>query len=428
MDHITTLYDRYKKTRLISTDTRAELKDTIFFALKGPNFDANEFASQALEKGAVLVVVDNPDVAKNEKYFLVEDVLSTLQDLARHHRDQLEIPVIGLTGSNGKTTTKELINVVLSTRFNTYATPGNLNNHIGVPLTLLSIMPEHEMSIVEMGANHVGEIALLSSIAKPSHGLITNIGKAHLEGFGGIEGVIRGKSELYQHLINVDGTVWINSNSRELSNMAKRFKDPLMYPNEGDYYHCQLQEAEPFLKIQTERGSVINTKLSGKYNFDNVAVALAIGKYFKVEQEKAEEAIAAYEPKNMRSQIVEQGSNRIILDAYNANPDSMKAALQNLEVQKADKKVVILGDMKELGEDSEAEHRKLGEQLVSMNLYHVLLCGELIEPTAQVVENADYFASRTELAEYLKYHPIKDSLILIKASRSIGLEKLIELI
>ncbi|MEM1405192.1 MAG: UDP-N-acetylmuramoyl-tripeptide--D-alanyl-D-alanine ligase [Bacteroidota bacterium] len=425
---IETLYQKFLSYPIISTDTRSIEPGSVFFALKGPNFDANAFAEEALKKGASYAVVDDPKVVKDDRYILVSDSLTTLQDLARHHRDQLTIPVIGLTGSNGKTTTKELINAVLSTTFNTYATQGNLNNHIGVPLTVLAIRPEHEMAIVEMGANHVGEIALLSSICKPSHGLITNIGKAHLEGFGGIEGVIRGKSELYQHLIDVNGVVWINSNSHELSNMAKRFKNPLMYPNTGDYYHCELMKAEPFLNIKTEANEVIQSTLAGKYNFDNVAVALAIGKFFAVEPSKAAAAIAAYEPNNMRSQLVQKGSNQIILDAYNANPDSMKVALENLAIQKNNRKVVILGDMKELGNDSDMEHRRLGEQLALMELDRILLCGELIYPASEVLKDAIFFNTREALEAHLRQNPVQDSLVLIKASRSIGLEKVMEVL
>lgn len=422
------LYQRYLDTPEISTDTRSIAAGSIFFALKGPNFDANKFAAQALEKGASYVVVDDPEVVKNDRYLLVDDVLLTLQALARHHRAQLTIPVIGLTGSNGKTTTKELINVVLATQYSTYATEGNLNNHIGVPLSVLSIGESHDIAIIEMGANHVGEIALLSSICKPSHGLITNIGKAHLEGFGGIQGVIRGKSELYQHLINVDGTVWINSNSRELSNMAKRFKNPLMYANPGDYYHCELLAAEPFLKVKTEEGHTIDSNLTGKYNFDNVAVALAIGKFFAVDPSLSAAALSHYESTNMRSELIQKGSNHIILDAYNANPDSMKVAVENLAFQKKDKKVVILGDMKELGEESDLEHRKLGEQLADIELDQILLCGELIKPAKEVLDNALYFTSRNELQAHLRQNPIQHSLILIKASRSIGLEKVLNVL
>ncbi len=425
---IESLYKKFIEGTGVSTNTRNIQHGSIFFALKGPNFNANNFARQALENGASYAVVDEPEVIQGDRYILADDVLTVLQDLARFHRDHLSIPVIGLTGSNGKTTTKELINVVLSAKFNTYATQGNLNNHIGVPLSVLSVKPEHEIAIIEMGANHVGEIALLSSICKPDHGLITNIGKAHLEGFGGIEGVIRGKSELYQHLIKVDGTVWINSNSRELSNMAKRFKNPLMYANKNDYYHCELLEAEPFLKIRTEEDEIIDSHLTGKYNFDNVAVALAIGKFFRVDPKKSAKSIARYKSDNMRSQLVEKGSNQIILDAYNANPDSMKVAIENLALQKAAKKVVILGDMKELGSDSDLEHRRLGEQLSKLKLDRILLCGELVKPALEMLKEAEYFPSRTALQEHLSNKPIQDSLILIKASRSIGLEKVVDVL
>ncbi|TRX51628.1 UDP-N-acetylmuramoyl-tripeptide--D-alanyl-D-alanine ligase [Fulvivirga sp. M361] len=423
---IAALYQHFLDHPEVCTDTRRIAKGSVFFALKGPNFDANAFAAEALYKGAALAVVDDPSVVKDDRYFLVEDVLKALQDLARHHRDQLKIPVIGLTGSNGKTTTKELINVVLSTRYLTVATHGNLNNHIGVPLTILSIKPEHEMAIVEMGANHVGEIALLSSIAKPSHGLITNIGKAHLEGFGGIEGVIRGKSELYQHLIQCNGVVWINSHSHELSNMAKRFEAPLMYPDNGDYYHCELVGVEPFLKVKNEEGDLIQTQLTGKYNFDNIASAMAIGKYFEVTPAAMATAIANYSPQNMRSQIIERGSNTIILDAYNANPDSMAAALENLSLQNAQRKVVVLGDMMELGEDCDKEHRNLGHILNDMKPDTVFLCGEFVRITHEEVADSFYFNDRKGLMEHLQTHPIKDSLILIKASRSIGLEQVVD--
>lgn len=420
------LYEHFKASPHISTDTRKIIEGSIFFALKGPNFDANQFAKSALEKGATLAVVDDEQVVEDERYFLVKDVLSTLQDLARHHRDQLEIPVIGLTGSNGKTTTKELIYSVLAKRYTTLATHGNLNNHIGVPLTILSIQPRHEIAIIEMGANAVGEIALLSSIAKPSHGLITNIGRAHLEGFGGIEGVIRGKSELYQHLIHTDGVVWINSNSHVLSNMAKRFKNPLMYPNKGDYYHCELAASEPYLKVKTGEGQVLSTQLAGKYNFDNIACALCIGKFFNVSPEDSAEAIEKYLPQNMRSQVIVKGSNRIILDAYNANPDSMAVALENLQEQRSEKKVAILGDMNELGAESEKEHRNLGKILAKMPLDQVYLCGQLIGVASGELANAIHFGTREELESYLKAHPVRNSLVLVKASRGISLEKVVE--
>ena len=425
---IETIYSQFLKTRKISTDTRKIEKDSIFFALKGPNFNANEFAEEALEKGASMVVIDEEQYKKDERFILVENVLEALQNLARHHRDQLNIAVIGLTGSNGKTTTKELINAVLSKSFNVLATKGNLNNHIGVPLTLLSITEEHEVAIIEMGANHVGEIQQLCSIAKPTHGLITNIGKAHLEGFGGYEGVIRAKSELYHHLIRTSGVVWINSKNEVLRNMAKRFLNPLFYPQKGDYYHCEFIDASPFVELKAENRKLIKTNIIGKYNFENIAAALCIGKYFGVPEEKANEAIAEYVPQNNRSQIVKKGTNTIILDAYNANPSSMASALENLAQMNADHKVAILGDMKELGPESISEHEKLGADLSGKHFTDVYLCGDLIQAAQKHVPHARYFKSKAELIQAIKDHHFDQYVILIKASRSLGLEEIVEYI
>src|SRR5688572_12912826 len=274
MMNIKDLYKRFLESGKISTDTRQISAGSIFFALKGDKFNANTFALQALEKGALYSVVDEKEYADHERCILVDDVLETLQQLARYHRDQLNIPVIGITGSNGKTTSKELVAGVLSKKYKTYATKGNLNNHIGVPLTLLSIDSSYEMAVIEMGANHLGEIALLCSIANPTHGFITNIGKAHIGTFGGFENIIRGKSELYQHLITHNGIVFINSQNDILANMAKRFKKPVFYPASGDYYHCTLSSADPFVKIQAENGDEITTHLIGGYNFENMAAAL----------------------------------------------------------------------------------------------------------------------------------------------------------
>ena len=318
--NIKDLYNRFLESGKISTDTRQISAGSIFFALKGDKFNANTFALQALEKGALYAVVDEKEYAVNDRCLLVDNVLETLQQLARYHRDQLKIPVIGLTGSNGKTTSKELLHGVLSKKYKTYATKGNLNNHIGVPLTLLAIDKTIEMAVVEMGANHLGEIALLCSIANPSHGFITNIGRAHIGMFGGFENIIRAKSELYQHLIQNEGTVFINSQNEILANMAKRFKQPIFYPAKGDYYHGELISADPFVKVKAENGSEIQTKLIGAYNFENIMSALCIGKYFGVQHDDANAAIEQYEPGNMRSQMVKKGTNTIILDAYNANP------------------------------------------------------------------------------------------------------------
>jgi UDP-N-acetylmuramoyl-tripeptide--D-alanyl-D-alanine ligase len=422
------LYQHYLQYPVICTDTRKITDGCIFFALKGPNFNANSFAKEALEKGASLCVIDEQEYAINDQYLLVEDVLQALQDLAKRHRASLKIPVIGLTGSNGKTTTKELLTVALSPKYNVLATKGNLNNHIGVPLTILSIKPEHELAIIEMGANHVGEIAMLCGIANPTHGLITNIGKAHLEGFGGIEGVIRGKSELYHHLIQNDGVVWINSNNEILSNMAKRFKNPLFYPKKGDYYEAEFIEANPNIIFKTEDGNTVATHLIGKYNFENIAVALCAAKYFEVPADLANRAVADYNPENNRSQVLKQGSNTIILDAYNANPTSMASALENLSKMDSNNKVVILGDMKELGQDSLNEHMAIGTLLLEYGFENSFLCGEQMKGAADNYPSAKHAGTREELMAILKNSNISNALILIKGSRSMGLEEVLKVL
>jgi UDP-N-acetylmuramoyl-tripeptide--D-alanyl-D-alanine ligase len=420
------IYQKYLESGKVSTDTRQISAGSMFFALKGDKFNANEFTAQAFEKGASYVVIDEEKYKLNDRCILVNDVLETLQKLARHHRNQLAIPVIGLTGSNGKTTSKELVNAVLSKKFRTYATKGNLNNHIGVPLTILAIDTSVEVAVVEMGANHLGEIAMLCEIANPTHGFITNIGRAHIGMFGGVENIIRAKSELYQHLINTNGIVFINSQNHILNNMAKRFKAPLFYPAQGDYYHAEFLSADPFVKVKAENGNEIQTNLIGGYNFENIAAALCIGKFFKVDVQQANEAIAQYTPGNMRSQVITKGSNIIILDAYNANPSSMQAAIENLADMKADKKVVILGDMFELGDDAEKEHRMLGVLIKEKNLKEVFLCGNLVAATKAEIPTAQQFQKKDELIEMLKQNPISDATILVKASRGIGLETIVD--
>lgn len=422
---IESLYQNFLKSGKVSTDTRDLPAGAIFFALKGPNFNANQLAEQALSKGASLAVIDEAAYKKDERYILVDDVLKTLQRLARHHRDQLKIPVIGLTGSNGKTTTKELIHAVLSQKFNTWSTRGNLNNHIGVPLTLLSIRPEHEMAIIEMGANHQKEIEALSAIANPSHGFITNIGKAHLEGFGGIEGVKKGKSELYKHLISNGGTVWINSNSEKLMSMKDWFESPLFYPNKGDYYHCELVETAPFLVLRTEYGHTVKTHLTGAYNFENIAVALCIGKFFGVPAEDAERAVAAYDPSNNRSQILRKKNALFIMDAYNANPNSMEGALDNLS-NMSGVKWAVLGDMKELGEDSRHEHEVIGKKLCEMDLEQIWLIGPEMRSAADVCKKARYYTNREDMIADMRKESLDGRTILFKGSRSMSLEKVAE--
>jgi UDP-N-acetylmuramoyl-tripeptide--D-alanyl-D-alanine ligase len=421
MSEIQKLYQKFLECGAVCTDTRQIIKGSIFFALKGPTFNANAFAEEALQKGAAYAVVDEASFAKNENCFLVEDVLQTLQQLARYHRSQLKIPVIGLTGSNGKTTSKELLKAVLETKFKIFATKGNLNNHIGVPLSILSINSSFEIAVIEMGANHVGEIADLSTIANPTHGFITNIGKAHTGMFGGFENIIRAKSELYQHLISNNGQVFINSQNPILANMAKRFKSPLFYPAKGDYYFAELISADPFLKFKAENGEVVQTQLVGAYNFENIASALCIGKFFGVDAPKANKAIANYTPANMRSQVLRKGTNTIILDAYNANPSSMAVAIENLSIMKTNNKVVILGDMFEL-ENPEEEHRTIGKLLLEKKINQVYLVGKFFKNALDEIPLAKHFESKQLLVDELKGNPITDSIILVKASRGIGLE------
>lgn len=418
------LYTLFLQCAGVSTDTRKIQPGDLFIALKGPNFNANEFAADALDKGARYVLVDEAKYADGVNIYRVDDGLEALQTLARVHRSRLEIPVIGITGSNGKTTTKELIYSVLNTTFETLATSGNLNNHIGVPLTVLSIGPEIEIAVIEMGANHIGEIAGLCEIARPTHGLITNVGHAHIEGFGSFEGVIRGKSELYQYLIDNRGVVFINSEDTILSNMAKRFDNPIFYPASGDFLHLELTGSNPYLKLKTEDGSVISTSLIGKYNFYNAAAALCVGKFFKVPEKSAEQAVAEYVPTNNRSQVISRGSNTIILDAYNANPSSMGAALDNLISMGPGNKTVILGDMMELGEESEKAHREIVEKTLH-GIDLVLLCGPLMSRASEVNPKAMHFDNKSSLIAYLKNNPPTQTTVLIKASRSMGLEEMV---
>lgn len=420
------IYGRYLETRSVSTDTRQIRPGSIFFALRGDKFNGNEFAFQALEKGASVAIVDDPAVAKDERIVLVPDVLKALQDLATYHRRKLTIPVIGLTGSNGKTTSKELVSAVLEKKYNVYATKGNLNNHIGVPLTILSIEPTHEIAVVEMGANHLGEIALLCQISQPTHGFITNIGKAHIGTFGGFENIIRAKSELYQFLIETNGRVFINSQDEILANMAKRFKNPMFYPAQGDYYHAKFLSADPFVNLETENGDEVHTQLLGRYNFDNIVTALCIGKFFGVPDKDANAAVSGYSPKNMRSQIIKRDTNTIILDAYNANPSSMKAAIENLAEMKGERKVLIIGDMFELEEEAEKEHQQLGKLIQSLQFNEVYLCGKLIKVAQLEMPSAKHFSTREDLIEALKENKFLDATILIKASRGIGLETIVE--
>lgn len=426
------LYQLYQKSTGVSTDTRKIHPGNLFFALKGPNFNANDFAAKALEMGASAVVIDEAAyfVEDDERYFICQDVLETLQKLANHHRRQLDIPVIGLTGSNGKTTSKELLNAVLKQKFKTVATVGNLNNHIGVPLTLLSIGTDAEIAIVEMGANKPGDIKELCDIAEPTHGFITNIGRAHLEGMGGPEGVLRTKTELFQFLRENQGTVFINSQDPILANLAKRFEKPVLYPAKGDFCEVEFVEANPFVKFKAEgvEGEQLSS-LIGAYNFGNIANALTIGKFFGVPMQQAVQAVVDYQPSNMRSQLVEKRSNLIILDAYNANPSSMEVAIRTFgQMTGRTHKMIILGDMFELGDHAESEHRRLGEIVSEYPIDKVCFTGKLIVSALEKAPKALYFPDPFSLRNWLEDSKLEDYLILVKGSRGMKLEGLVDFI
>ena len=426
-ENIASLYQKFLTCDFVSTDSRADQTNALFVALNGPNFKGAKFAEAALAKGARYALVEDEEMASNRCLY-VKNTLETLQQLALYHRQQLSIPVIGITGSNGKTTTKELTNAVLSRKFKTLFTQGNLNNHIGVPLTLLRLKPEHEIAIIEMGANHPGEIDMLCRIALPTHGIITNIGKAHLEGFGSLEGVARAKSELYRFVADTNGTIFLNTNSEHLVRMSRSITNKITYPNAGNFLHLELLEATPNVVYKTETGAPVKTHLMGTYNFDNIAAAACIGKYFEVPETEINAALAEYIPANNRSQVIQKNSNFILLDAYNANPSSMEAAIKNFGSSAGNPKVLIVGDMFELGPESEAEHRKLGELIAAQPIEKVLLCGKEMKAAAAVNPDFIYFETKAELENYLKQHPVTNSRLLIKGSRGMGLETLLELL
>jgi UDP-N-acetylmuramoyl-tripeptide--D-alanyl-D-alanine ligase len=420
---IAELYQKFKTCSGFSTDTRKIGENVMFFALKGDKFNANSFAQEALAKGAKYVVIDEAAYATDERCILVGDVLYTLQKLANFHRQYLNIPFVGMTGSNGKTTSKELVAAVLSKKFKTYYTKGNLNNHIGVPLTLLGIDESYEIAVIEMGANHQGEIRDLCTICEPTHGFITNIGKAHLEGFGGIEGVKKGKGELFDFLEKSGGTVFVSNKSEVIVTMAstRKFKERKDYLIASDEQVTMLQDSP--LVVFSANGKPYETHLPGSYNFENIAAALAIGSYFGVNTDLANEAVAEYNPDNNRSQIIEKGTNSILLDAYNANPSSMSASIQNFINLKTNKqKVVILGDMLELGEEAAAEHQAIGELIAKGNFALVILFGELMASALVSLPNAFYFTDKFSLHNWLIDKQLQDSYILIKGSRGVSLE------
>ncbi len=410
----------------VCTDTRKIQKDDIFFALKGDNFNGNTYAEQALEKGAKYVVIDDAEYKASVNTILVDDVLETLQKLAAYHRTYLNIPIIALTGSNGKTTTKELINSVLSQKYNTTATIGNLNNHIGVPLTLLSMDSNTQIGIVEMGANHLKEIEFLCRITKPDYGYITNFGKAHLEGFGGIKGVIKGKSEMYDYLIANNKTTFVNTNDEiqfEKTNTAKTFS----FGNSSSSSNVKIdfKDAKPFVNCVYNNHS-IQSQLIGDYNFNNIAAAICIGNYFKVEDSAIKNAIETYTPTNNRSQITQKKTNKIILDAYNANPSSMTVALHNFEKQSGHK-IAILGDMFELGNQAKQEHQNIVDLALSLNINQVVFIGGNFHQTTVESKKANKFKSFDDFENEFNLSQIKNSTFLIKGSRGMALERVLKL-
>ncbi|EAR12284.1 UDP-N-acetylmuramoylalanyl-D-glutamyl-2, 6-diaminopimelate-D-alanyl-D-alanyl ligase [Polaribacter irgensii 23-P] len=415
IEKIYTLYSNYY---LADTDTRSIRKNTVFFALKGANFNGNAFAAEALAQGASLSIIDDAAYFTGPKTILVDNVLETLQALARYHRKQLKIPVLALTGSNGKTTTKELISAVLSKKYRTTATHGNLNNHIGVPLTLLSMTPKTEIGIVEMGANHQKEIAFLCSLAAPDYGYITNFGKAHLEGFGGMEGVVMGKSELYTFLHTHQKTAFINP------------KDALQKEKTTDIAHVYFPEsitfksAAPFVKVAFE-DLEIQSNLVGDYNYANIAAAIAIGLYFKIPKQEIKTAISEYVPSNNRSQIIHTANNQLLLDAYNANPSSMKAAVSNFANLKAAFKTVILGDMFELGTTAAEEHQEMVDFTDACCFENTYYVGALFSGTT--TKNPQ-FKTFEALEKHLHAQPLRKNSILIKGSRGMRLERLLNVL
>lgn len=430
------LYQFYLQHPVICTDTRRITGSCLFFALKGENFNANEFAAKALQDGAALAIVDDERYAVDKRCILVPDVLKCLQNLAVFHRKQLKIPVIGITGTNGKTTTKELINSVLSQHCRTYATEGNLNNHIGVPLTLLSIKPDCDIAIIEMGANHQKEIEFLCSLANPGYGLITNVGKAHLEGFGGIEGVKIAKGELYEYLGNSEGTVFLNTDNHLLVEMSRErnVKKFVEYGKGGyNYISAGLKEIFPFLKVEwqvnnreNEKSYLAESNLPGIYNFENIVAAICIGSYFKLSPEQINKGIKDYIPQNNRSQILKTEQNTVICDYYNANPSSMMVALDNLQAVPAENKVIILGDMFELGTESAMEHRMILDKAMETTSSRKIFIGEEFYKLKNT--SAEFYRSTPEAAHALQENSLNDSTILLKGSRGMKLESLISLI
>ena len=429
------LYKIYLQHPNVVIDSRKVIENCLFFALRGTSFDGNQFAEQAINSGAAYAVIDNPDFQKSEQYILVDDALKTLQDLARFHRQTFEIPILAITGSNGKTTTKELVNEVLKGYYNSHCTKGNFNNHIGLPLTLLAMQKNTEIAVIEMGANHVGEIEFLCKIAKPTHGIITNIGKAHLEGFGGIEGVKKAKGELFKFLKKNKGVAFVNLDEPFLNEMSSGIPHRIFYhrsnfPSPKNIpFEIKLISENPFVKVGfLDRDELIEvqSKIIGNYNFNNIQTAIAGGKYFKVPANKIKSAIESYIPSNNRSQILKKGTNTYILDAYNANPTSMRQALNNLQTVKGSSKIAILGDMLELGDYSKKEHQELIDYAQTLHFDQLILVGKEFGKMVKNASNILWFEEIELLKKWYSKQHFQDTVFLIKGSRGLQLEKLLD--
>jgi UDP-N-acetylmuramoyl-tripeptide--D-alanyl-D-alanine ligase len=423
------LYQLFQSHSRITIDSRSCTKNSLFFALKGYNFDGNDYAAKALQNGCAFAVVDNEKVVKNEHYILVDDVLKTLQKLANFHRNKMKTNIIAITGTNGKTTTKELAAAVLGKKYNTLFTQGNFNNHIGVPLTLLRLTAEHKVAIVEMGANHLGEIKMLSEIVEPNFGLITNIGKAHLEGFGSFEGVLAAKTELYNFIRQHNGRIFINPSNETLTKASEKILN-ISYSLTSNTDVCgHIIEQNPFVTLawNSPRFSVatqkIQTNLIGDYNIENLLAAITIGLFFEVETNDICDALQSYVPQNHRSQFMQTTKNLLVIDAYNANPSSMEAALTNFVSMKFTHKAAILGDMLELGSDSDNEHKKIIEILQKFNLDNVFLIGENF---AKIHSDYKNFANKDEFIKFLQQNPLVNCEILIKGSNRTKLEEVVK--
>ena len=415
--NIDKLYSIFKQQPLICTDSRRIIQGAIFFALKGKNFNGNKYALKAIQDGCRFAIVDEKEYEADQNTILVEDALETLQQLAQFHRKQLAIPIIGITGTNGKTTSKELINSVLSSKLNCYATKGNLNNHIGVPLSLLEINAKHEIAIIEMGANHQKEIKFLCNITKPTHGVITNIGAAHLEGFKNLDGVIKTKNELFKFIAKNKGHLFVNAEDKLLLKLANKV-EKTTYGYKGDI-SGKINTTTPLLRINY-KGSVIKSQLIGSFQYTNIMLAICIGNYFNISNDNMQQSIENYIPSNNRSQIIETKNNTLILDAYNANPSSIKAMLLSFSEQNYTNKLCILGDMLELGKYSKKEHQKIISLCKNLNLSCYFIGKEF-----QRVNN-EAFKNRQDFERELKEEVITGKTILLKGSRGIGLEKLVE--